>query len=344
MTQNTDAQTGHEARSFGARAVAQRSHTPTPEEVRGEIIVGIDGSEQSFGALSWAVAEAKRRGKPVRLVTAYSLPVFTGSGFDAGYSVVDEDALTAGVAQILDEARSRVHDDSVELRATVETGDASAILVDFSAEADLIVVGSRAARGLMGRLLGTVSTSLPARSHCPVVVVPLTWAQKVQKDPAVATPHLRVAVGSDGSDQARIAILKAAEEAQLLGVGLTLVNALAPYTGALSWVPAAVDFEAVYREIEELQEKAKAWVREYYPDLAVDAELIDGSPVEVLLEAGEKADLTVVGTRGRGGIRGLLLGSVSQGVLHSSENPVMIVPEMRDPRIEEAPEASVAWG
>ena len=76
----------------------------------------------------------------------------------------------------------------------------------------------------------------------------------------------------------------------------------------------------------------------------MDAELIDGSPVEVLLEAGRKADLIVVGTRGRGGLRGIILGSVSQGVLHSSDRPVMIVPDREDPRLEQAPEASVVWG
>ena len=146
MTENNGVR--QDGGSFGREAVAQRASSPSAEELRGEIVVGIDGSEQSFGALTWAVAEAERRGAAVRLVTAYSLPVFTGSGFDAGYSVVDEKALEDGVAQILDEARSRVSDAQVELRATVETGDASAILVDFSAEADLIVVGSRAARGL----------------------------------------------------------------------------------------------------------------------------------------------------------------------------------------------------
>lgn len=342
MTENNGVR--QDGGSFGREAVAQRASSPSAEELRGEIVVGIDGSEQSFGALTWAVAEAERRGAAVRLVTAYSLPVFTGSGFDAGYSVVDEKALEDGVAQILDEARSRVSEAQVELRATVETGDASTILVDFSEHAELVVVGSRTARGFMGRLLGTVSTSLPARAHCPVVVVPLPWAQQAGKDPQVLAPSQRVVVGSDGSDQARIAILEAAEQAQRYGVGLTLVNALAPYTGALSWVPAAVDFEAIYREVADLQEKVKTWIHEYYPDLTVDAELIDGSPVEVLLEAGQKADLTVVGTRGRGGLRGIILGSVSQGVLHSSDRPVMIVPDREDPRLEQAPEASVVWG
>ena len=340
----TDETSNRSAESFGARAVAARGKLPDAEAIEGEIIVGIDGSEQSYGALSWAVAESKRRRVPIRLVTAYSLPVFTGTGFDSGYSVIDEQALADGVAQILDEAYERVKGEGIDLRATVETGDASSLLVRLSEHADLMVVGSRSARGFVGRLLGTVSTSLPAHSKCPVVVVPHAWAKRHAEDAGALTPSLGVAVGSDGSDQARIAIVKAAEEAQRMGVGLRLVNALAPYTGALTWVPAAVDFEAMHREIDELQNRAIQWIRGHFPDLEITAERIDGSPVQVLLEAGENADLVVVGTRGRGGLRGMLLGSISQGVLHSSQNPVMIVPDVDDPRTEDAPEAGVVWG
>lgn len=330
--------------TFGARAVAEGSGHQDLGHIHGEVVVGIDGSDQSYGALTWAVAEAKRRKVPVRLVTAYSLPVFTGTGFDSGYSVIDDKALEDGVTQILDEARRRVEDDDVELRATVETGDASGILLELSKRAELIVVGSRSARGFLGRLLGTVSTALPAKSHCPVVVVPLNWAKRHAEDATILQPSHGVAVGSDGSDQARIAILKAAEQAERMGVGLKLVNALAPFTGAVNWVPAAVDFEAMYREVEELQNQAKDWISGFFPKLDVTAELIDGSPVRVLIEAGEEADMIVVGTRGRGGLTGMILGSTSQGVLHSSDNPVMIVPELKDERIDSAPEPGVVWG
>lgn len=330
--------------SFGQEAVRASGEGVDHEVHEGEIIVGIDGSEQSYGALLWAAGEARRRNRPIRLVTAYALPVFTGSGFDSSYTMINEQALSEGVAQILDEAKKRLAGQDVELRATVETGDASAILEKLSEKAELMVVGSRSARGFFGRLLGTVSTSLPAHSHCPVVVVPLAWAEKHREDAATLTPSHGVAVGSDGSEQARKAILAAAAQADRMGVNLKLINALAPYTGALTWVPAAVDFEAVYREVQELQEKIQAWVGKYYPDLTVEPELIDGSPVEVLLEVGERSDLVVVGTRGRGGLAGMLLGSTSQGVLHGSQNPVMIVPELRDPRVESAPEAGIVWG
>lgn len=331
-------------KSFGAQAIAARDAGQDLTQISGEIIVGIDGSEQSYGALKWAVGEAKRRGNlPVRLVTAYSLPTFTGSYSDA-YSMIDEEALREGVAQILDEAHARVGETDVELRATVDTGDATGILLELSKRAELMVVGSRSNGGLLGRLLGTVSTSLPAHAHCPTVAVPASYGKEIENNPAVLETPGPIIVGSDGSDQARVAILKAADEANLRGEKLILVNALAPYTGALNWVPAAVDFEAMYKEIANLQREAALWLREIYPELEIEFKLIDGSPVHVLLEAAESADLIVVGTRGRGGVAGMLLGSTSQGVLHNTKIPVMIVPEIEDDRTKDAPTAGITWG
>lgn len=330
--------------SFGEKAVANRDNHTEIAQAAGEIVVGIDGSEQSYGALRWAVREARVRQVPVRMVTAYSLPIFTGTGFDAGYSMVDEEALTTDVARTLDDAYSYVKDSGVEIRATVETGDATSVLLELSKRAELMVVGSRSQGGFLGRLLGTVSTSLPAHSHCPTVAVPQSYAEKIEADPSILDRNLSIVVGSDGSDQARLAMMQAADEAHRRGVKLTLVNALAPYTGALNWVPAAVDFEALYREIADLQRRAAEWIHGFFPDLEIEFKLIDGSPVQVLVEAGKEADLVVVGTRGRGGIAGMILGSTSQGVLHNTQVPVMIVPQMDDPRIDEAPEAGVSWG
>lgn len=331
--------------TFGAKAVRDRNESRDLSTISGEIIVGIDGSEQGYGALKWAVAEARRRKVPVRLVTAYSLPVFTGAGFDAGYSVIDEEALTEGVAQILDEAVSRLGNvDDVELRSSVQTGDATGVLIELSKKAELIVVGSRSHGSFLGRLLGTVSTSLPGHSHCPTVAVPASYGEAIEKDPSILERAGEIVVGSDGSDEARSAMLAAAEEAQRRGVKLVLVNALAPYTGALNWVPAAVDFEAMYREIATLQRQAAEWIRSYYPELEIEFRLIDGSPVQVLLEAGKDAGLLVVGTRGRGNVAGSILGSTSQGVLHHTKVPLMVVPVSDDPRVQAAPEAGVQWG
>lgn len=327
--------------TLGAEALRRRVPAGGREsrslDATGEIVVGIDGSEQSLGALRWAAREARRRGRPLRLVTAYSMPVFSGSGFDTGYATVDEAALARGVEELLDHAADQVRGVGVELRATVETGDASGALVELSRTAELLVLGSRGRGGLLGRLLGTVSTAVPAHAKCPTGVVPLSWSKEhLGPEELRSTPALvdRVVVGSDGSAQARAAMLYAAEEARLLGVPLSVVCALPPVTGALAWMPTAVDFEAMHEDVARALDGGVAWLESWYPGLEIGAELADGPPVQVLVEQTRRNSLVVLGTRGRGGFAGMLLGSTSQGVLHNAAGPVLVVPDRDDERIE----------
>jgi nucleotide-binding universal stress UspA family protein len=327
--------------TLGEEAVRRRRPAGGGEspalDASGEIVVGVDGSEQSLGALRWAAREAVRRGRAVRMVTAYSLPVFSGSGFDTGYATVDEAALTKGVEEMLDHAAAQVRSTGVELRATVETGDPSGALLELSRTAELLVLGSRGRGGLLGRLLGTVSTAVPAHSRCPVGVVPRPWAEAhLGEEELTSTGALveRVVVGSDGSSQARAAMLYAAEEARLLGVPLTVVCALPPASGALAWMPTSVDFEAMYDDVARALNGGVAWLKSWFPDLEIGSELADGAPVQVMVEQTRRNRLVVLGTRGRGGFAGMLLGSTSQGVLHNAAGPVLIVPDRPDERIE----------
>ena len=140
-----------------------------------EIIVGVDGSEQSLGALHWAAREARRRGAPLRVVTAYTVPMIGGSTFDVGYAAFDDAAMNRAVEDLVADARRRVAELDVEVRSTVQAGDPSGVLVDLSRDAQLLVLGSRGRGGFIGRLLGSVSTAVPAHAHCPVGIIPLQW-------------------------------------------------------------------------------------------------------------------------------------------------------------------------
>lgn len=325
-------------RATGGRPGRRRAAEPhRPLDAAGEVVVGIDGSEQSLGALRWAAREARRRGRPLRLVTAYGLPVLSGSGLDTGYAAVDEAALTRGVEELLNHAADQVRDAGVELRATVEAGDSSGILLELSRTAELLVLGSRGRGPLLGRLLGTASTAVPAHARCPTAVVPLPWAQEHLRPGDLTGSHPLVegvVVGSDGSTQARAAMLHAAEEARLLGVPLTVVCALPPVSGALAWMPTAVDFELMYDDVARALDGGVAWLRSWFPDLEVGSELADGPPVQVLVDRTRRNRMVVLGTRGRGGFAGMLLGSTSQGVLHHAAGPVLVVPDRPDERIE----------
>lgn len=306
-----------------------------------EIVVGVDGSEQSLGALRWAAREAHRRNAPLHIVTAYSMPLFVGSTFDAGYAAIDEAALNRAVRELVRDAAEHVADLDVAVRSTAEAGDPSGVLVELSRTAQLLVLGSRGRGGLLGRLLGSVSTAVPAHSHCPVGIIPLPWAKEHQLDRDISDARAfveGVAVGSDGSEHSSVAMLRAAEEAQLLGVPLTVVCAVPPMAGAASWMPTPVDFEDIYREITDALNASVRWLRGHFPELQIMPELLDGSPIDVLVGQSKLNRLVVMGTRGRGGFAGMLLGSTSQGVLHNSGGPVMIIQQFADERLADRPE------
>jgi len=316
-----------------------------PQEIHGGVIVGVDGSEHGQCALSWAAREAERRRTTLHLITAYSVPIYAASGLDGGYAAVDDSVIRQGAESVLQDALEKIKDFDIDVDASVENGDASGVLLELGREADLLVVGSRGRGGFVGRLLGSVSSALPAHASCPTVVVPMICAGRFGQD--VTDKHVkaelakkplepvkpRVVVGADGSDQARVAVLEAAAQAQRLGVELQILCAVPQYSGSLAWVPAAMDREAIFADIQAQLDAGVLWLKSHFPELEITTRLVDGSPVEVLVDASRDSELVVVGTRGRGGFAGMLLGSTSDGVLHHAQGPVMVVPDREDPRL-----------
>ena len=310
------------------------------------IVVGVDGSDQSICALFWAAREARRRQCPLHVVTAYTVPVFAASSMDAGYTTVDDAIIREGARQVLDEAVQRISHYGVEVLSRVETGDAAAVLLELSQDADLMVVGSRGRGGFVGRLLGSVSSAVPAHAKCPTVVVPLRTAGRLPDSgirPPANSPdpdavHHAVVVGVDGSEQGRAASLVAAEQARSMNLPLRILCALPPFSGSLAWVPAPMDIEALHSELQEQLDAGRDWLQSHFPGLEMTVELVDGSPSEVMVERTAKVELLVMGTRGRGGFAGMLLGSTSQSVLHHAKGPVMVVPDYEDPRLLDRPD------
>lgn len=320
----------------------------TPPRPRG-IVVGVDGSDHSHCALVWAAREAERRRRPLHIVTAYTVPVFAASGLDGGYATVDDSVIREGAEAILKQAVDKVAGYNIVVDASVENGDASGVLLEMSESAELLVFGTRGRGGFVGRLLGSVSSALPAHAKCPTVTVPLSCAYRLGQtvhDKHVLAEQAKsaslpvenvVVVGVDGSEQARVAVLEAAAQAQRLSAPLRLLCAVPHYTGSLAWVPTPLDRDALFADIRVQMEAAAAWVGSHFPGLAVETRLVDGSPVENLVDASRHVELIVLGTRGRGGFAGMLLGSTSDGVLHHAKGPVMVVPDRPDPRLADRP-------
>lgn len=291
----------------------------TREEV---VLVGVDGSAASLGALEWAAHFAERSGWRIHIVCAYALPTFAAASMDGGYATLDDQAIRDGAQAVLDEATGRLDGRGLTITTALETGDPAGVLVELSKKVRLAVVGTRGHSGFAERLLGTVSSALPAHAHCPVVVVPH------RDDKPANVPVKRMVVGVDGSASAKIALSAAVEHAELWKAELTAVVGLPIGTGAgmLGWLPAAVDSEALLADAKEGLDVAVNAALVGHESVKVRRHALDGSGAALLSEFSTAVDLVVVGTRGRGGFAGMLLGSTSQAVLHHAACPVLVVP------------------
>ena len=308
---------------------------------RDVVLVGVDGSAPSLHALDWAVAEANQLGWPVHIVCAYSLPSFTAASLDGGYAALDDSAILEGAKGVLEEAKQRAERAGASATATVTTGDAAGVLVEMSRDYGLVVVGTRGRGGFTGRLLGTVSSALPAHSHCPTVVVPYmgedgtrSTISPVADDAGLEPVHQRplfpirrIVVGADGSPTAELALQIAIKQAKLWDCELVAVAGVpvGSRAGMLSWLPAAVDHEAVLADVAEGLNVIIDRLLIDHPGMNVRRIVLDGTGAELLTEFSTACDLVIVGSRGRGGFAGLLLGSPSQAVLNHAKSPVMVV-------------------
>lgn len=281
------------------------------------IVVGYDGSDRADQALRWAAEEAGRLRAPLHILHV------ARSVVDA-YVVADPHLdLTSQLGnQVLAGGVERAYAADPDLVVTTQLEvqeSVAAMLVEASTHAALVVVGSRGRGGFAGLLLGSVSVAVAAHAHCPVVVV----RQAAREPSGTSRP---VVVGVDGSPTSVRAIDLAFDQASRLGVPLVAIHAweLPPMAGPVpGWTPD---------EVEELQVAEKALLSESlaghaerYPEVEVQPMVRRGGSAQVVLAAAQDAGLLVVGSRGRGGFRGLLLGSVSQAVLHHSTCPVVVV-------------------
>jgi nucleotide-binding universal stress UspA family protein len=264
------------------------------------VVVGVDGSSAALTAVAAAAAAAVRRGAALRVVHA-EIPV-------KPRLVVPDPAVGPLVRQAMAHALHAVPETVVT--SAVVTGDVVHVLEAESQAADLIVVGSRGTGGITRRLLGSVLGSTPvplaARSHCPVMVVR-------GEDPDPTGP---VVLGVDGSPDSEQAVAFAFAESARRRAELVAVHAWRPDRASSGRAPEAA---------ERLLGQALAGPEDACPGVTVRREPVGGKASEVLIEASRAAQLLVVGARGRGGLAGLLLGSVSQDVMTRAHCPVVIV-------------------
>jgi nucleotide-binding universal stress UspA family protein len=284
----------------------------------GQIIVGFDGSEGSALALKWAATTAAQRGRTLEVVTTWSMPaadIGIGASALVQQDLVDELRKEAQAAN--DVGLTIAAELGANAIGEVIAGRPASAIVHRSEDAEMVVVGSHGSGGLTGFLLGSVSRQIAAHSSCPAVVVR-------------ATEGTDMVVGVDGSAHSLKALRWAFEQASFTGASLHVLHSWEiPPTWSMVEVPT-YEPEVLIRDYgnAELRDtsEAMAGFRDDFPDVKVRQEVMKGSPVKALVKASEHAAMLVVGSRGLGGFRGLLLGSVSHAVVHKAACSVAVVP------------------
>jgi nucleotide-binding universal stress UspA family protein len=238
--------------------------------------------------------------------------IYNDSALDAAVTREALDAAEERLALALARARQSSPDLIISTESVVDR--AASGLVELSSRADTVVLGRSGHGFVVGALLGSVALQVVTHARCPVVVVHASTDD--------ASDARGVVVGVDGSAVSELALGYAFEQASMRGVHLDVVHAW--WTTATSGLTPDIKTDKVTQERLTLSEAMVGW-SEKYPDVQVRESLPMGSTVTILTEAAKDAELLVVGSRGRGGFRSLLLGSVSQGVLQHATCTVAVV-------------------
>ncbi|MFI2200476.1 universal stress protein [Streptomyces sp. NPDC020192] len=280
------------------------------------IVAGVDPDPARRTALAWAADEAARRRLPLRVVHVEGVPTRGYRGREVPPSWEEwNEALHKAGRQVLEGAADFVmaRHPQLEVDALLAEGDPVWVLREQSRDATAVVLGSRHLSGTREQF-GSTSVALPVMTHtcCPLVVVP--EPEHTTQDSAYFV------VGVDGSAHSAAAVDVAFEEAALRGAELRAL---------FVWEAGPLRIFDEYgprQEARRLLSEIVAGRSERFPEVDLRPELVIGHPVQVLTDASAHALGLVVGTRGRGGFTGMLLGSVGEGVLHHARCPVIAVP------------------
>ncbi len=276
------------------------------------IVVGVDGSGRSLRAVMWAAHDAALRGCPVRLIHTLprwegDFPVFPPGRFEEaerhGRVLVEDAAALVGEAY-----------PDLKVATDLPMGTPTQVLLAEAESAHSVVLGAKG-EDVGNLLMGSTALQLVGHASCPVVVVG-----------HASVGHHRVVAGTDGSHDSTRALEYAFEEASLRKARLRVVNALGLPQGWPKHLlrPLPEDNEEVAIRRKQVEEQLVP-LRDQYPDVTVEVHVHRLDPVPVLTDATHKADLLVMGSRGRGGFHGLAVGSVTHRLLHFAGCPMVVI-------------------
>jgi nucleotide-binding universal stress UspA family protein len=290
------------------------------QHIRRTVVVGVDGSTSALRAVRWGAAEAARRQEALRLVTAFGWVVHhlpARPGIEDSY----RDTLLARAREHLAEAGRVAEREGagIEIETQLIEGSPIQVLGSEAGRAQLLVLGDRGLTRVEGLLVGSVTIGLATHAACPVVVV-----RGDERDPSEAA-SLPVLVGVDGSSTSDAAIGFAFEAAAAGGVSLVALHTWSDMMFDPSLAGVVADWDVVERaERRVLSEQVGGWAAKF-PDTPVELLVRRDQPAHSLLAEAARAQLVVVGCRGHGQFVGMVLGSVSNALMHRAPCPVAVV-------------------
>lgn len=287
----------------------------------GAVVVGIGNSDRDAECLDWAGDSAQRSGSPLHILHAHDLSAeLTAIDPVAGNSIslgpegdIGNDSI---VAETVAAAQERWP--GLAITGSQPFVRPEQALIDASAVARLVVVGAARASTLQRLGLGRPSLAAAMHAKCPVVIVP-QGSRTDAEGPVV--------VGIDGSSHSAAAAARAFWIAELRGAPLVAVTTwnVEVVDGMVVTTPGTEAWNAVEAKYRAIADRIVDPLRAAHPDVDCTVEVVRGAPAKVLAERSADAGLLVMGTRGRGGFAGMLLGSQSQRVLETAASPVMLV-------------------
>ena len=286
------------------------------------VVVAVDGSERSAGAVRYAVREARVRGCAVRLVHVVPTSLPEGGLWPAAPRDV-EDLRTSG-ERILEKAVAEARRGASDVRFESLLGRGTRVteLSAAAAAGDLLVIGRETRRGTERLVAGTTTAGVVARAAAPVTVVPADWRERERGRIVVGIKS----VVTDGELLARAYSMASARHSTLRLVHVIGVPELAADIG-ITDIHAG---EAVRSGRQLLETAARDW-RDVFPDVAVELTVIEGRPADLLVDASTDADLLMLARPHRDLRHPVRLGRTPRAVLAVSDTPVEVVPLQREP-------------